>query len=181
MARTLEEKIRSPKLARAFGSGYRPPTTGMDSLAEGEPLVVFPDKVLLVGSGGGAYETFDLGGGTAPAPVLSAPATVDISGHTVVRVVAGGLAVASSSDMDQFGAAVGVSTGFAAAGASCPYVASGPLIEPSWSWAPGSVFLGADGSLTQQEPATGFLQQIGVSDMPTRLLVDIQPPFALGA
>lgn len=181
MARTLEEKIRSPKLARAFGPGYRPPTTGMDSLAEGEPLVVFPDKVLLVGSGGGAYETFDLGGGTVPAPVLSAPATVAISGHTVVRVIEGGLAIASSSDMGQFGAAVGISTGFAESGAPCSYVANGPLVEPSWSWAPGPVFLGADGALTQQEPAAGFLQQIGVSDLPTRLLVDIQPPFALGA
>lgn len=179
MARTLEEKIRSPKLARAFGPGYRPPTVGMDSLSEGEPLVVIPDKVLLFGTGGGAYETFDLSGGSATA--LSAPATVTISGHMVVRTVVGGLAPASSSDMDQFGDAVGVAIGFAAAETPCAYVASGPVTEPSWSWEPGPVLLGPDGTLTQQEPTTGFVQQIGISDLPTRLIVEIQPPIALGA
>ena len=182
MARTLQEETR-PRLARSFRAGYRPPLSGPDALLEGEALIVVPDNVMCFGLlGGGAFAEFDLsGGGSGPAPVLSAPATVAISGHTVVRVVEGGLAIASSADMGQFGAAVGISTGFAESGASCAYVANGPLVEPSWSWAPGPVFLGADGALTQQEPASGFLQQIGVSDLPTRLLVDIQPPFALGA
>lgn len=180
MARTLEEKIRSPKLARAFGPGYRPPTTGMDSLAEGEPLVVFPDKVLLVGSGGGGYQTFDLsgtGGGTAPD--LIATAVEPISGQRGVRAVAGGVALASAADLSHFGALVGISTGATAAGAACAYVASGPISEPSWSWSPGPVLLGADGVLTQQEPTRGFLQQVGISDAPTRLVVGILPPIKI--
>ncbi|MBB2959845.1 hypothetical protein [Methylobacterium sp. R2-1] len=180
MARTLEEKIRSPKLARAFGPGYRPPTTGMDSLAEGEPLVVFPDKVLLVGSGGGAYETFDLSGASGgPVEDLTAPAVEPISGHRGIRAVAGGVALASASDPSHFGALVGISTGAAAAGALCTYVAAGPVTEPSWSWSPGPVLLGPDGLLTQQEPTSGFLQQVGLSDAPTRLIVGILPPIKI--
>lgn len=181
MARTLEEKIRSPRLARSFTAGYRPPLSGPDALAEGEALAIVPERLLLLGGKDGVgYETFDLsGGGGGPVEDLTAPAVEPIGGHRGVRAVPGGVALASASDPSHFGAVVGISTGAAAAGALCTYVAAGPITEPSWSWSPGPVLLGPDGLLTQQEPMTGFLQQVGLSDAPTRLIVGILPPIKI--
>lgn len=181
MARTIDEVVRSPRLARSFIAGYRPPASGLDALTEGEALIVVPDAVMCFGTGGGTFIVFDLGASAGPAAPLSGMATTGIGGHGAVRAVSGGLAVASSSDMTHFGAVVGVTLGFAAAGTPCAYVAAGPVVEPSWSWAPGPVLLGTDGTLTQREPSAGFVQQIGVSDAPTRLIVGIEPPFSLGA
>lgn len=185
MTRTLAEKVRSPRLARAFEVGYRPPTTGMDALAEGEALVNFPEKLLFVGGKDGlGYQTFDLsggGGGVSPEEPLTALATMPISGHRGIRAVFGGVATASASDPTHFNTLVGVSIGAAAPGAICSYIAAGPITEPSWTWAPGPVLLGIDGLLTQQEPASGFLQQVGISDSPTRIIVGILPPIKIAA
>lgn len=57
---------------------------------------------------------------------------------------------------------------------------SGPVDESAWSWTPGRVYLGADGSLTQT-PAEddGYDVLIGYAVSPTRLYLDIQDPIHL--
>lgn len=72
MVRLIPEQVRKAQIAGSFTPGYRPPATGPDALLEREQLFVFPDKVLLIGTGGGAYIELDLdrsGPGTpGPAP-----------------------------------------------------------------------------------------------------------------
>lgn len=56
---------------------------------------------------------------------------------------------------------------------------SGPVDDAAWSWSPGRVYLGANGSLTQTPPADGYDVLIGVAVSATRLLLDLQDPIEL--
>lgn len=103
-----------------------------------------------------------------------------LSGHMAVRAVGDGSVLYASADQPgQAGTLVGVTTGAAASGAQVSVVADGPIDEPSWSWAPGPVWLGLNGALTQGLPQSGILQRVGLALSPTRLLVAIQPPILL--
>lgn len=57
---------------------------------------------------------------------------------------------------------------------------AGEIVEPLWNWAPGPVFCGADGVLTQAAPTAGFLCIVGRSHAPTKLTVEIQTPIIRG-
>ncbi len=56
---------------------------------------------------------------------------------------------------------------------------SGPVDDSAWSWAPGRVWLGAAGALTQNPPLDGTDVLIGYAVSPTRLYLDIQDPIHL--
>lgn len=116
-------------------------------------------------------------------PDLVSPyiARADLGGHRVVCAVPGGVNLASSDDADTAGAAIGVTTAAAAAGAPVPVVTHGPVVEPSWSFAIGPVYLGRDGLLTQEAPTAGCVLRIGRATAPTVLLVEIDEPFFLAA
>jgi hypothetical protein len=114
-----------------------------------------------IGSGGG-------GGGAVGA--ASALAGESLGGHKVLYARSDGtVAVGSSSDVSQAGKIVGLSLAAAVQGATVQYIYFGPIDEPSWSWVPGPVYLGTDGNPTQIYPTVGFVQQIGVASMPTRI------------
>jgi len=115
--------------------------------------------------------------------ILSDPyvAAADLGGHRVVCAVPGGVGLASSDDADRACAVIGLTTAAAVAGAAVPVVTYGPVIEPSWSFALGPVFLGLDGLLTQDPPATGCVLRIGRATAPTVLLVDLDEPYFLAA
>jgi len=69
MARTITDLVRNVRIAASLIPGYRPPSSGEDALSAREPLIVVPDKVLLLGTGGGAYVEFDFDrGGIGPGP-----------------------------------------------------------------------------------------------------------------
>lgn len=55
---------------------------------------------------------------------------------------------------------------------------SGPVDDSAWNWAPGRVWLGAAGTLTQTPP-TGTDVLVGHAVSPTRLFLDIQDPIFL--
>lgn len=90
-------------------------------------------------------------------------AAVTLGGHKVVRGTAEGAVYASAAILADLGTIIGVTTGAAEAGADVAVVSSGAIDEPTWSWAPGAVWLGLDGNLTQIPPAGAFVQQIGVA------------------
>lgn len=56
---------------------------------------------------------------------------------------------------------------------------SGPVDDTAWSWAPGRVWLGPAGTLTQTPPADGYDVLVGYAASPTRLYLDIQDPIQL--
>ncbi|MGY2052972.1 hypothetical protein [Methylobacterium sp. JK268] len=109
---------------------------------------------------------------TAPSP---------LSGHRAVCCRPdGSLAYASADDAASVETYAGVTTGAAAAGAPIAVRSAGELVEPSWSWSVGAVYLGLAGALVQPEPVTGALLVIGIALSPTRLLLDPEPPIYRG-
>lgn len=115
------------------------------------------------------------------APTAVGTAGQSISGHRAVLVGTDGLVrYASAQNPDHLGRVGGVAMNAGLPGDEIRFVSFGDLEEPSWDWDVDlPVYLGADGHLTQTEPVTGFLQIIGMPAGPTKLFVDIQPPFIL--
>ena len=56
---------------------------------------------------------------------------------------------------------------------------SGALDDSGWSWAPGPVWLGADGALTQTPPAAGYDVLIGAAVSATRITLNLTDPIEL--
>lgn len=56
---------------------------------------------------------------------------------------------------------------------------SGVLDDDSWNWAPGPVWLGPAGTITQTPPADGYDVLIGAAMSATRLTLNIQDPITM--
>jgi hypothetical protein len=113
-------------------------------------------------------------------PPLTFVAGEPLSGHRAVRLAgAGTVRVASSGDIAQAGLVLGVTTGAAEEGSPVAVMVVGEVDEPSWSFAPGPVFLGLNGALVQAPPASGFVQQMGTAVYSTRLIVERAAPIIL--
>lgn len=56
---------------------------------------------------------------------------------------------------------------------------SGVIDDGGWSWTPGRVWLGADGSLTQISPVDGYDLLIGSATSATRITLNLQDPIEL--
>lgn len=114
---------------------------------------------------------------------LTRTAAVALSGHRAVTPRADGtLEYASNTTPGHVHAPVWITTGAAAQGSPVDVVAYGALTEPSWSWAPGPLYLGAAGVLTQAPPtAPGalFLGHIGYATGATSVVVDRRASIAL--
>lgn len=57
---------------------------------------------------------------------------------------------------------------------------AGPVTDSSWAWAPGPVWCGADGALTQAPTSTGWLMVVGRAIEPTTVDIAIEPPIYRG-
>jgi hypothetical protein len=117
--------------------------------------------------------TVEQGPPGAPAPIaqLTVTAGEALSGHRAVLLTAGEAFYADHATLTHAGRAIGVTTGAAALGDTVTIQTLGILIEPTWTWTEGPVYLGAQGALTQTPPATGFVQIIGVATTATALFV----------
>ncbi len=140
------------------------PPSGCAATGTGLSTLVRVIKVLVPGTPG------------TPGNLLTRYAAAIVAGHQAVRSITGGIGPATSDDLLGAGATLGISTNAAQVGQPVTVQSSGELIEQTWNWKPGAVFLGLSGALTQTPPTTGVLQQIGVSTSPTSILVDIQDP-----
>ena len=119
-----------------------------------------------------------------PVGLLRLAFTADepLGGHQVVRISGlGRVQIASCADVAQAGYAIGVTMGAADLGADVPVMVIGEMIEPSWSFTLGPVFLGLNGALVQAPPTTGFVLQVGTAIEPTRLIVALDEPYILAA
>jgi hypothetical protein len=50
---------------------------------------------------------------------------------------------------------------------------AGSVTNASWNWNPGNVYVGSNGALTQVEPTSGYIVQIGIALNQTTVLIDI--------
>jgi hypothetical protein len=92
-----------------------------------------------------------------------------IGGHRAVTIGADGKAYLASPIEAQAQAVFGLSTAAAAVGTGITIQTSGLLSEPSWTWTPGPVWLGAAGVLTQLLPTGGAAVLVGTAGGPTAL------------
>lgn len=84
-------------------------------------------------------------------------------------------------EADSIAEVLGVTTTATGAAGEIVYVqAAGVLADPSFSFLPGPVFVGANGVLTQNPPTAGAILQVGVATTLTTLLIRIQQPIYLG-
>ncbi|GJE54597.1 hypothetical protein [Methylobacterium thuringiense] len=111
--------------------------------------------------------------------VLTEAASTAMGGHRVVARRDGALVYATYDDPAAVEAVIGVTRGAVDVGGTPDIQRVGPLQEPSWSWADGPVYLGANGQLTQQAPEHGAVLQMGVAVSPTTVFLDIQEPYHL--
>ncbi|HAO33199.1 MAG TPA: hypothetical protein PLU26_02220 [Candidatus Competibacter sp.] len=97
----------------------------------------------------------------------------DLGGHRALRVTGAG-AAGYADAYTAFDAVLGISIHAATAGAPVAVRGSGEMVEPSWSWSPGPVYLGRDGMLTQTPPSGGATLEIGIARGPATLFIRIQ-------
>lgn len=112
--------------------------------------------------------------------VVNKIATTALSGNRAVVADGATSAVyASNSILAHKHFLLGITTGAASAGATAQVQTAGEMVEPSWSWAVGRVFLGVNGLLTQSPSATGFVQQVGLALSATKIRIAFGEPITL--
>lgn len=118
--------------------------------------------------------------GVSPA-AITVTAPTDISGHRVVAFCLGHNVIeyADHRHIAHAGTMMGVTLNAATAGNPITVVLSGDIVELSWNWTPGLVFLGQEGHLTQTAPTTGFIRILGTALTATRLVLQQLDPILL--
>ena len=124
-------------------------------------------------SGGGS------GGGSAVTNTFISSGAV--SAHVAIYAdEINGILVANPSILTQQDRIIGVTkTSAAASGETVTFVAEGLLVDPSFTFTPGPVYVGSGGSLTQIKPTSDLLIQIGIAISLTELLVSVKPSIRL--
>lgn len=135
---------------------------------EREVLLVAPQVVYLSG------------GGTTSKIIASEIAGTVLSGHRVlVKNSSGQMVEADKNTPAHMHRVAGVGINSASAGSTVQVQSFGELVEPSWNWVEGPVYLGNTGQLTQTVPTSGFLILIGTATAPTVLRIQLGAPISL--
>ena len=114
----------------------------------------------------------------APPGDLTLIAVRDVSGHRVMKAVAGGTDYASSASTGDAQLVLGISKGAALTGDPVSIQTEGELVEPSWNWdLERPVFNGVDGLLTQDNSASGYSLIVGIPLTPNTILVAVKQPI----
>jgi hypothetical protein len=107
--------------------------------------------------------------------------TAGAGGVSALRVIVAENGVArypNINDTDDAGRVIGVSFTAAAEGGVLTVQPDGVINEPLWTWSPGPVWCGANGVLTQTQPASpAWLMEVGRARSAASLVVDIQKPI----
>ena len=83
------------------------------------------------------------------------------------------------ADSDHIELLLGISFTSATAGQLLSVQRSGVMDDSGWSWIPGPVWLGSNGTLTQSPPATGYDVRIGAAVSATRITLNLQDAIEL--
>lgn len=123
----------------------------------------------VAGAGGGGLESYTAG--------------ATVNGHRVIVTNASGQAVhADNATAAHANAATKISVGAALVGQTVQVQLVGRITEPSWSWTPGgTIYVGADGVLTQTTPVSPavFSKVVAVAETATRILIVQESPVIL--
>jgi hypothetical protein len=120
--------------------------------------------------------------GAATSLTTTAVAAAALSGHQIVTPAADGTVNYADNTSTPSGAPLWMTTGAVTQGTSATVLTAGPWTEPSWTWTPGPIYLGAAGVITQTVPtAPAFLAQIGYATTPTSIVLDRWPSIILAS
>lgn len=135
-----------------------------------------PSEVLVFPAPGPPGQTGPAGGTS-----IQLTAGAVLSGHRLVTRQADGTAVyADNTTVADISAPLWLTLGSALSGAQVDCQALGVVDEPSWSWTPGPLYLGANGVLVQSVPAApAFLCQVGYATSPTSIVLNRYPSIRL--
>lgn len=109
-------------------------------------------------------------------------AEIALSGQRVVRTVDGTqVNYCDAETLAHVNTLLGITTGAASGGGLITVVASGELVEVSWSWTPDQpIYCGANGALTQTyDPLWSWSRIVGFATAATKMIVDIREPLLL--
>lgn len=94
----------------------------------------------------------------------------NIGGHRAISVLDGEAFHTDLSNPESVAAYIGISTSAVGVGDSITVTLAGEVVEPSWVWGTGVVWVGVNGVLTQTPPVSAAIQ-VGISTGVTSLLV----------
>lgn len=159
----------------------RPPTTPRIEMGEPETAAVL---VVPVAGPRGQQGVPGQPGDAAGQIRLVGLAATALSGHRLVTPLSDDtIGYASNDDPDLVHHPLWLTIGAVSEGAEVAVLLLGALSEPSWAWAPGPLFLGQNGQLTQTPPSASsgaaFLAEVGCATSPTSVFFDRQPSIVL--
>lgn len=104
-----------------------------------------------------------------------------LSGHSAVAADAVGLLIkADCTNPAHRGAVLGLLADAYSPGDQAVVQTAFTLEHAGWTWAPGPVFVGTAGQLTQTPPVGAVFSQVVAHALsPTLVLVDVQPPITI--
>ena len=161
----------------------RTPNTAVVTVVEARSVVVTPPQpfstVAVRGVPGprGPQGIPGPAGGTTTVTVGATP----LSGHSAVAADAAGLLIkADCTNPAHRGAVLGLLANAYSPGDQAVVQTAFTLEHAGWTWAPGPVFVGAAGQLTQTLPVGAVFSQVVAHALsPTLVLVDVQPPITI--
>lgn len=108
------------------------------------------------------------------------PAAATLSALRVVAVDAGALVYADSANPDHAFKVLGLLSAAVSSGSKAQAITEGAWTDPSWNWDPSiPIWLGANGTLTQTPPESGFLLQVATASSPQTIEFEIQEVILL--
>jgi hypothetical protein len=113
-------------------------------------------------------------GGEGEASTIVREAGEALGGHRAISVGVSGLALYADPFDPLLRVPAGVSIGAAAGGDTVTVQIAGELVEPSWSWTPGPIYLAPLGMLTQAPPVSGAIVIVGQATGPSAMRIGPQ-------
>jgi hypothetical protein len=102
------------------------------------------------------------------------------SALSALRIIVSNNGVAEYADnVTNYQSIAGISITSAGIGSQIEVQTSDELLDNSWNWVLGSIYLGANGVLTQTVPTVGSILEVGVALSPTKMMIRIQKPIIL--
>lgn len=108
----------------------------------------------------------------AATETISRIASQALGGFRVVRVDANNQFALCDASAPECANACGLTIGAAAQGAIATAQSSGEITEAAWNWNEGPVYCGAAGTLTQLEPQSGTIVEIGRAAGPKSIRIN---------
>lgn len=107
--------------------------------------------------------------------LFAATADVILGGHRVVIATPTGVNYADNTNTQHAFRVVGITEGAVLVGEQASVRVFGEMIEPSWNWSIGPVWLGSNGMLTQTPPASPAVFSLIIGEALSSTMIFINP------